>query len=165
MTEQIVKRRDKRALILGLVHLGNGLCLFLGLVLIAFLLPYLPSNSPVKGSGGGDIAAFIIIPISFGFTLLGLIMTIVALARKREPRPKLELNNLSYIAVGLVVLYYPLIRATVLLGDTSQYISIFLIPVALILGLISRTKGITAILISIAFVEFTISLLVSLTGF
>jgi len=165
MTEQIVKRRDKRALILALVNLGSGLLLALGLFLLVVLVDYLPVDNSLRSSGGGDIAAFILIPFSFLFTLIGLIMTIVALVRKREPRPKLQLNMPAYVALGLLVVYYPLFKLTSHLGSISYYIAEFGIPLAFIVGLVARVKGLIPIMISMTFVIASVALLGIAAGF
>jgi heme/copper-type cytochrome/quinol oxidase subunit 2 len=86
-TEQPKKVINRYSLRIALVNMLIGIELFFMPFLLQLIQGVLPARSIIKQSGGGDVM-FYIIPLSFLITLVGLIITIVALARRGQPVPQ-----------------------------------------------------------------------------
>jgi len=87
ITEQPKKVVNRFSLRIALINMFIGIELFFMPFLFQLIQDVLPADSLVKASGGGYVM-FYIIPLSFLITLVGLIMTIVALVGKKTPVPK-----------------------------------------------------------------------------
>jgi hypothetical protein len=86
-TEQPKKVINRYSLRIALINMFIGIELFFMPFLLQLIQGVLPARSIIKQSGGGYVM-FYIIPLSFLITLVGLIMTSVALARRGQPVPK-----------------------------------------------------------------------------
>ena len=78
---------NRFALRIALINLILGIELFFMPFMLVLIKDALPQSSVLNQSGGGDII-FLIAPLSFLITLVGLIMTIIALVKRKTPVPQ-----------------------------------------------------------------------------
>ena len=85
LNEQV--KPNRFVLRIALINLILGIEMFFMPFMLVLIKDVLPQSSVLNQSGGGDII-FVIAPVSFLITLVGLIMTIIALVKRKTPVPQ-----------------------------------------------------------------------------